>query len=49
MTPLKRRNFIKFILTNSFNASSMQLTDEDILRLDDNLPGKLLKFGIKVY
>lgn len=39
----------KLEIYRKYDLKLIELTDEDILNLDDHLPKKLLKFGIKVY
>ena len=39
----------KLEIFNKYEIPLIELNDEDILNLDDNLPKKLLKYGIKVY
>jgi hypothetical protein len=43
------RKKVKLEIYRKYDFKLIELTDEDILNLDDNLPKKLLKFGIKVY
>jgi hypothetical protein len=43
------RKKIKLEIYHKYEFKLIELTDEDILNLDDHLPKKLLKFGIKVY
>lgn len=43
------RKKVKQELYKKYELKLIELTDEDILNLDDYLPKKLLKFGIKVY
>jgi hypothetical protein len=43
------RKKVKLEIYKKYDFKLIELTDEDILNLDDNLPKKLLKFGIKVY
>lgn len=43
------RKKIKLEIYKKYDFKLIELTDEDILNLDDHLPKKLLKFGIKVY
>ena len=39
----------KLEIYQKYDLKLIELTDNDILNLDDHLPKKLLKFGIKVY
>lgn len=39
----------KLEIYKKYDLKLIELTDEDILNLDDHLPKKLLRFGIKVY
>ena len=39
----------KLELYNKYELKFIELNDNDIMNLDDYLPKKLLKFGIKVY
>lgn len=43
------RKKIKLNIYKKYDFKLIELTDEDISNLDDHLPKKLLKFGIKVY
>lgn len=43
------RKKVKIEIYKKYDFKLIELTDEDILNLDDHLPKKLLKFGIKVY
>ncbi len=43
------RKKVKIELYKKYDFKLIELSDDDILNLDDNLPKKLLKFGIKVY
>lgn len=43
------RKKVKLEIYKKYDFKLIELTDEDILNLDDHLPKKLLKFGIKVY
>lgn len=43
------RKTIKLEIYKKYDFKLIELTDEDISNLDDHLPKKLLKFGIKVY
>lgn len=43
------RKKAKLEIYRKYDFRIIELTDEDISNLDDNLPKKLLKFGIKVY
>ncbi len=43
------RKKIKIEIYKKYDFKLIELTDEDISNLDDYLPKKLLKFGIKVY
>ena len=45
----QERKKIKQELYKKYELKLIELVDEDILNLDDHLPRKLLKFGIKVY
>ena len=45
----QERKKVKKELYVKYELKLIELTDEDILNLDDYLPKKLLKFGIKVY
>lgn len=45
---LDRKN-AKLKIYKKYDFKLIELTDEDISNLDDHLPKKLLKFGIKVY
>ncbi len=45
----QERKKIKLEIYKKYDLKLIELTDEDILNLDDHLPKKLLKFGIKVY
>lgn len=44
-----QRKKVKLEIYKKYDFKLIELTDEDILNLDDHLPKKLLKFGIKVY
>jgi hypothetical protein len=43
------RKKVKLDIYKKYDFKLIELTDEDISNLDDHLPKKLLKFGIKVY
>jgi len=43
------RKKVKIEIYKKYDFKLIELTDEDISNLDDHLPKKLLKFGIKVY
>ncbi len=43
------RKTIKLEIYKKYDFKLIELTDDDISNLDDQLPKKLLKFGIKVY
>ncbi|MBI3718109.1 MAG: glycerol kinase [Sphingobacteriales bacterium] len=43
------RKKVKLEIYKKYDFKLIEITDEDILNLDDHLPKKLLKFGIKVY
>jgi hypothetical protein len=43
------RKKVKLEIYKKYDFKLIELTDEDISNLDDHLPKKLLKFGIKVY
>jgi hypothetical protein len=43
------RKKVKLEIYKKYDFKLIELTDEDIANLDDHLPKKLLKFGIKVY
>ena len=43
------RKKVKLEIYKKYDFKLIELTDEDILNLDDHLPKKVLKFGIKVY
>lgn len=43
------RKKVKLGIYKKYDFKLIELTDEDISNLDDHLPKKLLKFGIKVY
>lgn len=43
------RKKVKKELYDKYELKLIELSDEDILNLDDHLPKKLLKYGIKVY
>jgi hypothetical protein len=43
------REKVKKKIYDKYDLKLIELTDSDILNLDDHLPKKLLKFGIKVY
>ena len=45
----QERKKVKQELYKKYELKLIELTDEDILNLDDHLPKKLLKYGIKVY
>lgn len=45
---LERKNK-KLEIYKKYDLKLIELDDDDILNLDDNLPKKLLKYGIKVY
>lgn len=44
-----RRKQEKLTLYKKYNLNLIELTDEDVKNLDDYLPKKLLKFGVKVF
>ena len=43
------RKKIKLEIYKKYELKLIELDDNDILSLDDHLPKKLLKYGIKVY
>ncbi|MEK6953305.1 MAG: hypothetical protein AABX29_09930 [Nanoarchaeota archaeon] len=44
-----KRKQIKIEIYKKYDLKLIELNDSDISNLDDTLPKKLLKFGIKVY